>query len=212
MLFADEALRVQASSADGPRQAALLLHSMSPGDRGWVVAQLSDDQRAVVEELVEELCSLGIAPDTGFAESFSGGSIGAGASLHQVASASNASLGLSGESAHHARLVNIDVGVLARVVSAEPARVTALLLRIHDWPWQEKLLTGIDVVKRRQIEAILAEMGRDPFFSIPAKLAEALMAGFGGSVSEAVTDESPKRNSWVSRAKRALGGKIVGDM
>ena len=47
----------------GMRRAALTLHALDRGDRAWVLGQLSEGQRGLLEPLLADLATLGIPRD-----------------------------------------------------------------------------------------------------------------------------------------------------
>lgn len=52
-----------AEPSAGTRRAALTLHALERGDRAWLLGQLGDGQRALLEALLADLESLGIPRD-----------------------------------------------------------------------------------------------------------------------------------------------------
>jgi len=53
----------KASMPAGERHAALALHGMAAADREWMLQQLGDERRAVLEGLLAELRELGVAAE-----------------------------------------------------------------------------------------------------------------------------------------------------
>lgn len=212
MRFEDETLRAQASVADGPRRAALMLHSISPADRSWILAQLRMDQREAINGLLEELNQLGIPREVGLIEPAAGGlqvSKAVTLQVEQTVTQDSAADGLKMK-ARYSRLANADPHILAPLLLSEPARLVALLLRIHNWSWHQDLLEQVGIVKRRQIESAVAEMAHQRTSAVAPKLADALLTNLENLLSMQVgvlPMAVPQKAGYLSRVKRAFGGK-----
>lgn len=205
MRFVDETSRAQASTKDGPRQAALMLHSMPVGDRDWLLAQLNDSQRESMQTLLKDLSGLGIPPGRRFAATSVIDTEGVNTPAGQVEQPTVQDLAVPEAAVpiEYAGLFNADPGKLVRLAAVEPARLTALLLRAYDWPWRDALLAQVGAIKRRQIEVVLAELDRDCFSGVPTKLAAALIADVAAQITAAERTTASATAQPVS-----LGGRI----
>lgn len=129
-------------SASPLRRSALVLHSMAAGDRDWVLERLPEAERAGLAPLLAELARLGMSADRTL--------------LTQLAAQPgparpSAAPGLAGAPAPLAELSAADPALLALVLRNEPARLTALFLQAHAWPWHEQLLQRLEPATRKQV-------------------------------------------------------------
>jgi len=133
------------------RQAALLLHGMTPADRTWLLDQLPLAQQEVLSGLLAELAELGVPADPAFVRE----AVTELSSPEQTAWAPARALD---------RLEPEQLQQLAESLRHEPPMLTARLLAAGSWPWSAELLAGMDAARRRAIEAGLRtlEGARDP--------------------------------------------------
>lgn len=114
------------------RRAALLLHSMVPADRQWLLDRLAPAQRSTVQALLDELTALGLPGDPELVR-------GALAEPAPVQPDDTAALRATpGER-------------IAQLLIDEPDRLIARVLRCGPWPWQETVLTHIGASRRRRV-------------------------------------------------------------
>jgi len=117
-------MKLPSLAPPGARRAALLLHALAPVDQDAVLAGLSEDARARMRMLLDELRELGIPPDAGLLASLDAPSA-------QAAPASA-----------RERLQDLrsgQVAALAHALGAEPPQFSARLLAAHPWPWSDAL-------------------------------------------------------------------------
>jgi hypothetical protein len=187
---------------------------MPVDDREWLLAQLNSEQCEIMKTLLRELSSLGIPHGIGLVESLETRIHGVkvAASEETRASVKNLVTPEPTMATEYVRLYNADVGALVRLAEIEPARLIALLLLSHNWPWGDTLLTHVSLVKRRQIKTVLAELKHDLFPGVPPKLAAALIFVVGANIDTAtpatVTLPGPLASGWVSRTKLALSRRF----
>lgn len=111
---------MKAAGAELPdplRQSALALHALAAQDRAWVLAALSEGQRAVLQPLLAELEEIGIPRDADLLQAVQPPATGARS---------------SGE-----------LDVLARLLRREPRGVAAGFLNAESWPWRREVLQRI---------------------------------------------------------------------
>lgn len=190
--FADA---IEAEASGGARHAALLLHAMAPVDRAWMLDALPLAQRDVLRRLLAELEALGIASDPGLIADATAGVPGDEAQVPRRAP-------MSDEEMLHA-LDHEQLGVLVRLMRAEPAGLVAAWLRVADWPWRQDLLAALDPRDRWRVEAALASAvaGR----TAPA-LGAALIAVIATRLRERASAEvpAPRRLHPLGRSLRRL--------
>lgn len=162
----------------GLRQAAALIHALSPADRRWAIAQLPAHQREAVEGLLAELTAMGLPRDRAIVDAALHREP-VGASMHTVATATtasgqrapaapqaigSASAGMSTtEGAHDAgprsdAIAAIDrwlaaqgAPALAKLVTGEPVPLVARLLTVHDWSWRAEALRHLQPALRQDV-------------------------------------------------------------
>lgn len=157
--------------AGGARHAALLLHAMTPLDRGWMLNALPVGEREEMRRLLAELEELGIERDaTLIAE--------ATAHVHAGSAMSDESM-----------LMTLDEPGVQRAVEclrAEPVGLIAHWLHIAAWPWRDALLRAMEPVQRRRLEGAMAEQSSAPDgFVVPPGLRAALIEGVAQHVRSA---------------------------
>lgn len=142
------------------KQAALMVHAMSPADRDWVLGRLSVQQRHALEDLLAELTSLGVVKDPEFITSELRVSSLVPSERGEAVASLQADVhkpdaGLPDEE-YLADLTPFAVERLSRLWSAEPAALVAVALQAHSWPWHTQLLERLPVLHRRKVEGLLA--------------------------------------------------------
>ena len=113
------------------RQAALLMHALSPSDRDWVLQRLGAAEGEQMRELLAELESLGIPEDTALVD----------AALDSPSAAPSRSMPDDDETL----LMQADATVLAQVLRAESTSFVRKLLAAGDWPWADELASQLSL-------------------------------------------------------------------
>jgi hypothetical protein len=121
----DDLRSVQAEA--GLRRCALVLHGLPQEDRQWLLAQLDPAHRDSLKVLVEDLNSLGMAPDPQLLRDL----------LGQV------------RRSPAAPVMRADDAELAQILLREPASLAALALKGHPDP--ERILALFDAPHRREV-------------------------------------------------------------
>ncbi len=171
MKFADLA---DVTHAPGERRAALLLHAMSDADRGWLLANLPDSQRAELGALLEELAQMQIAPDPTLLQRAIGKPQAPAAPTRPATPARPRHLS---DRDFLMELTGTQVRALAAALASEPALLVARCLQIQPWPWHEALLAQFHAAFRRQVQELLdAPPGVAPQGLAGTSLADALAA------------------------------------
>lgn len=145
-----------ATVSNGDRKAALMLHSLAEEDRGWLLGQLGDADRARLGALIAELASSGMALDR--------------ASVRELTSSleSRTTLELATAEAVHAALAD------------EPDWLVAVVLGARAWRWREALLRLLGAERAARVRSLLARRRE----GAPAALA-ALLARLEKRVADA---------------------------
>lgn len=125
------------------RQAALLLHGMTPTDRLWLLDRLPVEQQETLSTLLAELAELGVPSDAEF--------------VRQAVA-----MPVPGAPRTFGSLTPTEVHALADLLQEEPPMLVAELLAAGPWPWEKSLLNHWDAVKRRQIEACATALKDKP--------------------------------------------------
>lgn len=113
----------------GRRQSALLLHGMQPADRDWILARLPQAERALLDEHLQELRSLGIPADPLLAQAAGAGAADSAAAALRLA----------------------DAGDMQLVLAGEPVWLVRQLLSMEDWPWRDAWLAGLPTAQRERL-------------------------------------------------------------
>ncbi len=137
------------------RRAALLLHTVSANDRDWLLAQLSADERRLMDPLLAELRDLGIPIERELLAEVAGGG------ADEVG-------GLAGA----------DPALVARVLAAEPLDLIARVFALGPWSWSGAVLTAMSPVRREQLRDRLTSANRPagPRSLLDARLLELVQA------------------------------------
>lgn len=133
----------------GYRKAALLLHTLCESDRDWLLQQLDETSRQELQLLLHELKDLGIPESPELLE----GLKPEPASDSQPQTIDNLKR----------MLAKVPADVISRVVAKEPAAFLSMLLKMHDWPWRNGVLSLLGASRRRQVEVLLVSQ-RHPSF------------------------------------------------
>ncbi|HEV7318836.1 MAG TPA: hypothetical protein VGO04_09535 [Ensifer sp.] len=164
---------------DGAKQAALLLHSLAPADRAWVLSKLDADQHGELAPLIAELNSMGLSSSVTAMEREAIGQAldGAGSAPDMELALPAANRGSSDRASwtdlEFLKSLNAEeVALLARTWSVEQPELVAYALKLQPWPWQEKLLEHLPVAQRGRVQAAVEAMAS---VAAETKLATAVM-------------------------------------
>lgn len=151
------------SGTNGARQAALLLHTLAPDDRDWLLMQLPEEQSEQLRGLVAELDALGLLEG---ADLNTQSLLGAPSTLRAFKTASaveNAVVSHASPDADDTEFLSAlnthGVQCLAKLWSAEPSRLVALALSAHPWSWRSDLLASLPTAQRRRVEDAMHGLG-----------------------------------------------------
>lgn len=176
------------------RQAALLLHAMPVSDRAWLLAELSESQQEVLDNLLQELHELGIPTDRRLIDL-------------AVKTPDDPTDHLRTPFPPFTRLDEVDetdLAALAQVLRHEPPGLIARLLQVRRWTWQTRLLAQLGTVQRRQVEDAL-ESSTPP---VGPALQRALLETIGHRVQQqrlllhSTLASSTAKDTWHARTWR----------
>jgi hypothetical protein len=192
------------------RKAALLLHTLEPGDRAWLVERLAEPERTALRPLLTELGTLGIPADRGLVEEVVAVVRGAPAAP-KAGPAPDAAPPAGAEEAPGAeqlRTIELaDPARLAAILRGEPPGLIVKLLALRPWPWTGAVLAQLRPAVARELEEALAR--RQPVAQVPPLLASHLL----GHLAERLRDPEVARaappggagGGWIGRAARMSG-------
>jgi hypothetical protein len=143
------------------RQAALLLHALSPSDRAWLLAQLPSAQRAQLMPLVDELQALGIPQDLELVEQTLTTREHEPAGMHIQKSDAVIDTLLPPSEQLLSQLDSEGCAKLADLLRDEPPMLIARLLLQGPWAWEEQLLKHFGALQRKQIEECRSHHGSE---------------------------------------------------
>lgn len=183
---------------DGAKQAALLLHSLPPSDRAWVLSKLDAEQLTELQPLIAELDDMGLPSrltpmDREALEQsldLAGGSL-AGHLLARAGSPAGVDRTALSDADFLKGLTPQEQSALARAWSVEQPELVAYALKLQQWPWQSTLLEQLPVTQRGRVQNALELMMP---VTAESRLALALMVQMralcAGSKREAVATAS----------------------
>lgn len=117
----------------GLRQSALLLHTLSPSDVTWVLAQLDAADRARLQTLLDELVALGIPkPDQHLQKMLMGTEVDPGFNELHCLSQSD----------------------FEQITLGEPLWMKKILITQFNWPWFSEWRQSLDAHKQNQFDAL----------------------------------------------------------
>jgi hypothetical protein len=130
------------------RRAAMLLHTVAPADRAWLLGQLPALQRQALEALLEELSALGMPAAPALLDE-----IVPPAPVRVPAPKADAGT-------PEARLEAADPTLLARVLADEPIGLVVRLVTLRPWRMTGPLLARLEPQRREQVMERLALLRR----------------------------------------------------
>jgi hypothetical protein len=121
----------------GARQAALLLHGLSPQVRRHVIARLDAAEKSRLEPLLAELVELGVPSSLG---------------RQNDSSLPSALAGESADSSDPCEgAARLDAERVAQSLQDCAAITVAQLLRCGDWPWKQRVLELMPEMRRAEV-------------------------------------------------------------
>lgn len=204
------------------RKAALLLHTLGPDDREWLVSQLAERDRTTLRPLLAELRALGIPVDRRLVDDAvaearkASEPLASGKGSPPSDAVRRAALAAGVDPALLARVEGADPGRLAGLLRAEPPGLVARLLAIHAWPWAREVLDDLGAARAREIDESASRLrggagsdaGPPPAPALSGRLVELLIERLAGEAPDATSGgEEPARaasgpSAWAARALR----------
>jgi hypothetical protein len=124
------------------RVAALKLQALHPSDREWILSQLASAKRKVLEDLLEELTSLGLIVSTKSTSEFSYFPV--------------AKLELNRET--FAFINQTDVKLVWSSMAALPQRIQAMVLHAAQWSWSAQIWNKFESHERSSLSVLISEL------------------------------------------------------
>lgn len=186
-----QATLASVASRDESRHAALLLHTLAPDDRHWLLERLPAGERRQLEALVAELGAIGIPLAPELLDDLAPARMRPAAGAHALA-------GL-------ARAAADDV---AAVLSSEPAELVARVMGLGAWPWIDDVLARIPASMRQQVVAARSRMSAPAagvFSALDKRLAELVEARLVVAAAERAARQPVARPSMASGPASATG-------
>ena len=124
----------------GYRRAAVALHDLREEDRQWLLAELPDEDRGVLQGLLKELSDLGFEPARNAAniptmQATIAGNVHACAKAGDIVRRANAS-------------------DMVTLLEHEPSSLIAQILAVGEWPWKQSYLQALPALRRDRIASI----------------------------------------------------------
>lgn len=186
--------------ADGARQAALLLHTLAPRDRDWMLSQLTPAQQDEARRLLAELGELGVPSDPSLLRDV------LGAATERAPAGGTPAAAVAGRPTVE-RMSRLPAGTVAALLQQEPDALVARVLRIAAWPWRDAVLDVLGPTRRRRLQDVASNgMAPPRSAALDSALLDTLCARAAGMVPAAGTmPRWPQRlrnrwNHWMHRA------------
>lgn len=183
------AATLAAAAVDGApalRRAALMLHTLAPEDRAWLLERLPESRRASLVALTGELRQLDIPPAPELVDDL--GAAGAKRVAAPVAAP--------------AGLVSANAALVATVLAQEPAQLVARVVALGPWPWTGPMLALLGATQRRAVMDLLADNGARPASAATNKLDERLLELLEARVASLAT-AAPRVHDSAPAPRRA---------
>ncbi len=152
MNFSD--LTIQQAN-DPVRRAAIVAHSLSAEDQGWLFSQMAPSELPQLKSLLAELVHLGVPADRRLLEQALDGTESSGV-VPPPQIATNVTSGRASNLDFFASLDAATQSALVTALRQEPALLVARFLRIRAWSWKQKVLDGLPALLRQQVDDLLA--------------------------------------------------------
>lgn len=137
---------IQAPDRPGLRRAALALHATESHDRDWLLAQLPEADRGVLDQMLKDLAVLGLPRDQALVEELlRGDSPPAVAAVAEPSKAEQALL----------RLRDAAPADLASLLEREPTELAAHAITLLPNTERASILPFLSAPKRRQVQELL---------------------------------------------------------
>lgn len=198
MNFSD--LTIQQAN-DPVRRAALVAHSLSAEDQGWLFAQMEPTELPQLKIFLAELVQLGVPTDRrmleqALDETDSAGGVRVQQTVKNLAPTDKSNLDF---------FANLDAGCEGALVTAlrqEPALLIARFMCIRDWSWKQRVLDGLPALLRQQVGDLLA--GSSDVSVSGKSLEEALLCAMRlrcERYAATTTQQSPKERTRFGQVK-----------
>lgn len=168
------------------RSAALVLHSMSEADRAWALAELNEDERAVLRPLIDELQELGVPASADWVPS----AIGAPAPVAR---------GREAPDPVHRKVSCAQPELVAWALQDEPVELVRRLLSLSPWSWKAEVIAALNARRGELFDSAPALA----VSASPSALDRAVLARFAAQLERAgrrpageSDDQSSPGNGW----------------
>lgn len=136
---------------DAYRKTALTLHGLHEADKQWMLRHLPEHHREQLLPMLDELVDLGIPRHPDVTQSISDS---------DADDTVSESLAEEEEALPEAvrKLLGAPVEMLHRILTREPASISAAVLLAHDWPWREDLLTAFPEPLKTSVQGTMVRI------------------------------------------------------
>ena len=179
----------RAADAGEARRAALLLHTVSAEDRAWLLSQLDAAHRMRLQELVDELRSIGIPPAPELLDEL--GPVGPRAD----------------DAPAQCGLRQADGAALAIILAAEPAELIARVISLGPWSWTGALLARLGALQRQQVMDHLTTLSQAAA-SEPSALDLRLLTLVEARLAQALDETAATRPAFSAAGGRTSGHRL----
>lgn len=125
------------------QKIALMVHSLHPEDRHWLMRKLGDEQTGLLKPMLDELAMLGIPSDKQMIESF----------FCEESTTSDSKTNHLGSTSFMSKLDKLGAEEIFAVLCDEAPEFVARVLEIRNWRWQLGLMQLFDRQKVSLIQA-----------------------------------------------------------
>jgi hypothetical protein len=207
---------VQAST----RKAALMLHAMLPVDRAWILRNIPNGQSVQLQALLEELRSLGIPADPSLLTELMSDRVKTPLVEEKKLENSENRTGMGFDAAdvtpggHSLDTARVDI--LLAILKQEPATLTAHLLSLRSWKWQDDLLQAMSAEQKRAVRQCIERRATENSSNRNENavlLQHALIDGLSRRYAQAVNHlrrgSLPESDSGVPEADASLRNRFI---
>ncbi len=171
------------------RKAALVVHSLPPGDQKWLLDRLPVQNQEKLSSLLDELKSLGI-PKQGLADSL------------LVSPEKNTPKELPPVELE--LVINAHDEEISSILIGEPVSVLAAILSVHRWPWHHAVVCNYSDEQQKEISSLVELIRRKGLPPVTCQIVVLSIANLLSEFRNRIEEEGSRSALTSSRRKSSL--------